>query len=493
MRVCEVILDKEQVNPTSQSTVYFSLVFLFPLSQYFPISDPFIFLVNSFPIYYTPILINTHKHKPRNQSTTDPMALLQTSSFLSSSLTSSNTRSVRVNAAINVPKFPQLPPSKLPSRKLFEELNGFSHSIIPSHNNSLTVSPSQKHDDLTKSELYAILEIVADRVEMHRNIGEQRDNWNTLLLNNINMITLAATTMSGVGAAAGDGAPLLALKLSSAILFSAATGMLVVMNKIQPSQLAEEQRNATRLFRQLQAEIETALATRQVTANDVKDTISKVLALDKAYPLPLLGTMIEKFPKKFEPAKWWPKKGNNSQCKEAHMVEMNKKKNGWSEGLEMELKEVMEVVKRKDIEDYERLGSLVLKINKGLAIAGPLLTGIAAAGSVLMSSGSSWGAAVPVVAGALSVAVNGLEHGGQVGMVAEMYRNCAGFFEMLEESVEEAIEEEDVERRENGELFEMKLALKLGRSLSQLRDLAKKSAYSRTEGATIDEFASKLF
>jgi hypothetical protein len=40
--------------------------------------------------------------------------------------------------------------------------------------------------------------------------------------------------MAGVSA----GAPLLALKLSSTLLFSAATGMLLIMNKIQPSQLA---------------------------------------------------------------------------------------------------------------------------------------------------------------------------------------------------------------------------------------------------------------
>lgn len=329
---------------------------------------------------------------------------------------------------------------------------------------------------------------------MHHNIGEQRDNWNTLLLNSINMITLAASTMAGVaGAAACGGAPLLALKLSSALLFSAATGMLVIMNKLQPSQLAEEQRNATRLFRQLQAEIETTLAIRSPTAGDVKGAMAKVLALDKAYPLPLMGVMLEKFPERFEAATWWPSRSTDDlRHKEARMV-MKTKKNGWSEGLETELKEVMEVVKRKDIEDYERLGNLLLKINKSLAIAGPLLTGIAAVGSVFISSAPSWSAIVPVVAGALSTAVNGVEHGAQVGMLAEMYRYCAGFFEMLEDSVEKTIGEEDAERRENGELFEMKLALKLGRSLSQLRDLAKKSAYSRTEGASIDEFASKLF
>ena len=93
---------------------------------------------------------------------------------------------------------------------------------------------------------------------MHHNIGEQRDNWNTLLLNSINMLTLTAAAMAGVAAtiATGD-APLLALKLSSTLLFSASTGMLMVMNKIQPSQLAEEQRNATRLFKQLKSHIET--------------------------------------------------------------------------------------------------------------------------------------------------------------------------------------------------------------------------------------------
>ncbi|XLS94790.1 hypothetical protein HN51_070798, partial [Arachis hypogaea] len=59
--------------------------------------------------------------------------------------------------------------------------------------------------------------------------------------------------------------------------------------------------------------------------------------------------------------------------------------NGWSEELEMELREVIEVVKRKDVEDYERLGNKALKANKILAIVGPLLTAIAALGSVFVA------------------------------------------------------------------------------------------------------------
>ncbi|KAL1372706.1 hypothetical protein HN51_002808 [Arachis hypogaea] len=428
------------------------------------------------------------------------MASLQVSSLISSS-SSQKQAMLQAKAAIHVPNFPRAP--KLPSlpttNTLFQELNnGFTHSssILPvlqdnnDSSNNVNCSCSSK-SKATMHQLYAILEAVSDRVEMHHNVGEQRNNWNTLLLNSINMITLTATVMCGMAAASGAaaGAPVLALKLSSALLFSAATGMVVIMNKIQPSQLAEEQRNATRLFKQLEAEIETIIALGNPSKEDVKRSMKKVLALDKAYPLPLLGAMLEKFPQKFEPAVWWPSSKRRT-------IRFNEKKgeinnNGWDKGLEMEMREVVEVMKKKDVEDYERLGNLVLKINKTLAIAGPLLTGIAAVGSCFVRQGS-WASVVPLVAGALATAVNAFEHGGQVGMVAEMYRSTAGFFRQTQDWIQETIEEE-IEEREDGELFEMKLALKLGRSLSQLRDLAAKSAYSRIEGTPIDEFASKIF
>ncbi|KAF2303713.1 hypothetical protein GH714_021423 [Hevea brasiliensis] len=245
---------------------------------------------------------------------------------------------------------------------------------------------------------------------MHKNVGEQRDNWNKLLLNSINMITLTATTVAGVAATAGAGAPLLALRLSSTLLFTAATGM------------------------QLQSQIQTTLALYDPAELDVKD------AMDN------------------KKQKTW--------------------KNEWSEELEAEMREVIEVIKGKDTEDYMRLGNLALKINKILAISGPLLTGIAAAGSAFVGNGS-WAAIVAVAAGALATTVNTFEHAGQVGMVVEMYRNCAGFFSLIEESIESALEETELERREDGEMFEMKVALQLGRSLSELRELAQNSSSSR--------------
>ncbi|KAK7245880.1 hypothetical protein RIF29_40734 [Crotalaria pallida] len=433
------------------------------------------------------------------------MASIQTSSAI---ISCSSKR--LVNAAIHVPKLPRIDFSvpKIPTTRLVQEskFTNTSPLLLENYNN---ITSTQLHDDVHHSktlfQLYAILEAVADRVEMHNNICEQRNNWNTLLLNSINMITLTATTMTGVAATIDtDGAPLLALKLSSALLFSAATGMLLIMNKIQPSQLTEEQRNATRLFKQLQTQIQTTIALGNPTEEDVKGAMEKVLALDKAYPLPLLGAMLEKFPAKFEPAVWWPstqfKKKSNYKENKAESKKKNeekKKKNGWSEEVEKEMREVVEVVKRKDIEDYERLGNIALKMNKCMAIAGPLMTGIAAAASTASlfvgSNNNINGSLVPLMAGSLAAAINTFEHGGQVGMVFEMYRNSAGFFNMLESSIESTLEEKDLERRENGELFEMKMALQLGRSVSQLRELASKSEACRMEGIDIHEFASKLF
>ncbi|KAL2931346.1 hypothetical protein RDABS01_036756 [Bienertia sinuspersici] len=92
--------------------------------------------------------------------------------------------------------------------------------------------------------------------------------------------------------------------------------------------------------------------------------------------------------------------------------------------------------------------------------------GTAVVGSVFAGHGGPWGGLMAAVAGSMGAVVNTIEHGGQVGMVFEMYRNCAGFFSLLEEKVECNLEEKDVEKRENGEIFEMKMALHLGRNLN---------------------------
>ncbi|KAL3740763.1 hypothetical protein ACJRO7_021958 [Eucalyptus globulus] len=426
------------------------------------------------------------------------MAALQASSLAIPSSSSSGCHLKRmITASIQLPKPSKLSlvdPSAAMTKKLVEELrtrNGYAFAEplqmdVAQKDRVLEpcLSPTSSIDTTTK--LYAILEAVEDRVEMHDNIGEQRDNWNELLLNSVNMMTLTATTTAAMAVAT----PAPSLRGCSALLFTAATGMSLVMSKIQPSQLAEEQRNASRLFKQLRSEIKSMLMLQSPTESDVKEMMEKVLALDRAYPLPLLGAMLEKFPVKFEPAAWWPRVSNKHRQSRGTKTVVKTERNGWSEDLEVEMKAIVQVLKSKDKQDYLRLGNLALKLNKMLAVSAPLLTGIAAAGSAF---GGSTATAVAAIAGTMAAITNSFEHGGQVGMVVEMYRNCAGFFDLMEETIEATLEERDYSKRENGEMFEMKVAMKLGRSLSELRVLARKSMASCIEGTEVDEFGSKLF
>lgn len=357
------------------------------------------------------------------------------------------------------------------------------------------------------SKLHAVAAAAADRAEMHDIIGEQRADWNKLLLNSVNSITLTAAAMAGLSAVGVESSP--GFKVSAAILYTAATGLLLVVNKIQPSQLAEEQRNAARLFRQLLGEIETTIATgAPVSTADFDEAVERVLALDKAYPLPLLPGMLEKFPAKVEPTVWWPAsrpttaRANHKQAvqqqhyKDSINQSINGEKmgarNGWSVDLEKEMRGVAKILKKKDVAEYVRLSKLVLKVNKALAFCGPFLTGVAAISSLLVdgSSTSSNGAALmlAIAAGAMATVVNTLEHGGQVGMVFEMYRNCGGLYHLLEEKIEKSLKEE-VEVREDGELFELKMALELGRSVSELRNL---NSHVGDDDKAM-EFAGKLF
>ncbi|KAK6133288.1 hypothetical protein DH2020_032951 [Rehmannia glutinosa] len=350
------------------------------------------------------------------------MATLKASSLLLNSSinfpSSSNSKQRGIiRATINIPKR-VISSISLPTKGLTVD-----EKFSPKKVNTITKinENSSGPDPLVMAKLYAILEAVADRVEMHRNIGDQRTNWNTLLLTSINAITLAAATMAGIASISGVGAPEAAMKVSSTAMYVAATGMLSIVNKIQPSQLAEEQRNAVRLFKQLQNQIQIILSIGNPTAVDVKEMMEKVLALDKAYPLPLLGAMLEKFPADVEPAVWWPENSPK------------------------------ELIRWSCADGFSRRGVRV----RELAFSRRL------------------GRCVGVAGGALASVVNALEHGGQVGM-----------------SIESNLREEELERRENGEVFEMKVGLQLGRSLSQLRDLAEASS---VEGEEIEEFASKLF
>ncbi|KAF8082450.1 hypothetical protein N665_0825s0012 [Sinapis alba] len=122
-----------------------------------------------------------------------------------------------------------------------------------------------------------------DGIEMHKNIGDKRKNWNSLLLSSVNMITLTAALMAGIASVNGhSGDSVTAVKIASTVLLTSATSIGALMSKIQPSQLAEEQRNATRLFKKLRIELERFLReeNEEINEEDVKEAIQRVLAED---------------------------------------------------------------------------------------------------------------------------------------------------------------------------------------------------------------------
>ncbi|RID70729.1 hypothetical protein BRARA_C02726 [Brassica rapa] len=398
------------------------------------------------------------------------MASLQVSRLVLSSSSSSSIP----KAAVSIPKLPKfnvmVPKIPIKKQTLSVKEESFGLESLP-----LPLKQRRDSDPIQRARLVAVLEEVMDRIEMHKNIGDQRNNWNSLLLSSVNMITLTAALMAGIASVnVHGGDSITAVKIASTVLLTSATSIGALMSKIQPSQLAEEQRNAARLFKKLRTELESFLReNEEINEEDVKEAIQRVLALDKAYPLPLIGTMLEKFPEEFKPATWWPENKQRTGLAK-----------GWSQELEMEMREVARVVKSRDAEEYEKLGNVMLKLNRFLAIFGPVLTGISAVSSVFIGQDSGLAGIVAMTCASLAAIVNTLGHGGQVGMVFEMYRNSGGFFSLLEETVK------STEKRENGQVFETKVALKLGRSLSELRDLAKRSNLSQVKA---NEFASKLF
>ncbi|EAZ10218.1 hypothetical protein OsJ_00048 [Oryza sativa Japonica Group] len=289
--------------------------------------------------------------------------------------------------------------------------------------------------------LRAVAEAAADRAEMHDIIGRQRDNWNHLLLHSNNSLLLAASLMAALAPAAAP--TVVALKASAGVLLASAAVTMAAVNKIQPSQLAEEQRNATRLWRQLERDVRAtlALAAAPVTRADVHDAMDRVLALDAAYPLPLLPVMLDKFPNAVEPARWWPPTKKHQQRSPTQ------------------------------------------------GVAGAAALAAAFIGSA--GEAGAWASGAAVIGGALAAAVNTVEHGGQVGMVFELCRNVAGIYRKIQEDIEANLEEADVERRENGEVFETKVALQLGRSTSELRQF-RAMASPAVKDEDIREFAGKL-
>jgi len=209
-----------------------------------------------------------------------------------------------------------------------------------------------------------------------------------------------------------------------------------------------------------------------------------------------------------EPARWWPRRRPHQQPKSSSSTtrsrsfgrhSVNTKTttgNGWSQELEEEMRGLLRVLRAKDEHQYLTVGKLVLSINRGLAVAGPALAGTAAVAAAFIGTGdgasSAWASGAAAACGALAACVNTVEHGAQLGMLFELLRNCAGFYRKVQEDIEAALGDADVERRENGEVFRTKVALLLGRDAAELRQF-RRMASASVKDDDIKDYAGKLF
>ncbi|CAD6251359.1 unnamed protein product [Miscanthus lutarioriparius] len=354
---------------------------------------------------------------------------------------------------------------------------------------SIASSPADRNTAVDK--LRAVAEAAADRAEMHDIIGRQRDNWNHLLLHSTNSLTLAASVMAALGPAAPG--TVAALKASAGVLLATAAVTMAAVNRVQPSQLAEEQRNATRLWRQLERDVRATLqheaqqgprAGRRVPAAAAPGDAGEVpqgRGARAVVAAPPSAATAE------EQQHHHPVQELRPPRRPHHLQRVEPGAGGGDARPAAR-------APCQDEHQYLTVGKLVLSINRGLAVAGPALAGTAAVAAAFIGTGDgAWASGAAAAAcGALAAAVNTVEHGAQLGMLFELLRNCAGFYRKVQEDIEAALGEADVERRENGEVFRTKVALLLGRDAAELRQF-RRMASASVKDDDIKDYAGKLF
>ncbi|CAK9238494.1 unnamed protein product [Sphagnum jensenii] len=349
-----------------------------------------------------------------------------------------------------------------------KEWNSFTQ-VAPSSPSS----PSQRNtkgwtdgngveDSRVVAQLRNIAFAAKDRSEMHAIIGVQRDNWNKLCHMTVNMTTIAAAMLAAMNnGVAGSTSASLGMSMAAFLLNGGAAGFMFLASKFQPSQLAEEQRTASRFFKMLARDIETTLLIdprlRKAVHLYMDDVMDRLEALDVAFPLPLTPNGLVKFPKEVVPSVL----GSTADLSETEILANNT--NGWSNAMVQDLKHTAKKLKESDIEIYLGWARNKERDNKRLAMLAPVLAGSAALLSLLGCCQP--GIHLAALASACSIAAvfgSSFSNGGQIGMIFELYRNCAGYYEQMVQDIQSTIRV-PVCQREDGELYHQKIALKLGR------------------------------
>ena len=135
--------------------------------------------------------------------------------------------------------------------------------------------------------------------------------------------------------------------------------------------------------------------------------------------------------------------------------------------MEAELGRIAGLVGAPEVGTYTGWAQNVVKLNKGLAIAGPMLAGAAALLNMAVVGGGSAGighghlAGMAAMCSALAAFVGSFSNDMQLGMVLELYRNAAGHYAYVETSIRETLSAPVVERG-HATLFQQRVGYETG-------------------------------
>ncbi|OAE22061.1 hypothetical protein AXG93_3719s1410 [Marchantia polymorpha subsp. ruderalis] len=349
-------------------------------------------------------------------------------------------------------------PSKLPTSAYLGETPGFFNL----HESNFFSPPESNKgwDDIRLQALLRSLGVMADdRSEMHAAVAVQRDNWGKLLQVTITMSMISAGILSALNTRAAAAASL-SLSVTASLLAGGSFFFMCLENWFQPSQLAEEQRAASRFFKALVREIEGSLKPggsylKEEAHVFYESKLQRLQYLDKAFPLPLFPGGIDKFPEVVGPSVLSAPVDTSKP--EVPLSEDKSSNNGWTAAIVEDLKKTSALLKKSEIATYVGWEKNAQKINKVLAISGPAL-----ALTSVVANFVNGGALVAAACSVLAALVSSFSHDAQVGMVYEMYRDVAGSFEDIDKEIQRNLRM-PVEQREDGQLFHERIALTLGR------------------------------
>ncbi|CAM6088158.1 unnamed protein product [Calypogeia fissa] len=310
------------------------------------------------------------------------------------------------------------------------------------------------------AQLRSLAVIADDRAEMHSAVAIQRDNWGKLIQVTVSMSMISAGILSALNTRSTTGT-MFSLSLTSALLSAGSIIFMGLQNWFQPSQLAEEQRAATRFLKNLVNEIETSLKPGGAHLKEeaklfYESKVQKLKYLDRAFPLPLFPGGLDKFPKYPGPSVLSAPVDTNEPEVTPTSEDLD---NGWSSSIVEDLKRTSELLKKSDIATYSGWQKNALKINKFLAISGPVLAFLSIIANFV---GGQWGSVVAAGCCVMAGMISSFSHDAQVGMIYEMYRDVAGTFLDMDKEIHRNLRL-PVNQREDGELFHQKIALQLGR------------------------------